>query len=137
MSTPHPVDIHVGQRVRLARLSAGLSQSQLAGAVGITFQQVQKYEKGTNRISASRLYQFANILGVDIPYFFQGADNAGTDGQKPADEGVAFQRVDVDLLHSLADLDDTRLKRELLQLVRVLTSTRGSKAKSEESNDHG
>ena len=105
-----------------------MSQSQLAGSVGITFQQVQKYEKGTNRISASRLFQFANILGVDIPYFFQGADEAGT-AEKPVDESLAFQRVDVDLLHSLADLEDTRLKRELLQLVRALTATHGSKPK--------
>jgi transcriptional regulator with XRE-family HTH domain len=67
----HDIDKHVGSQVRACRLARGISQSKLAEAVGLTFQQIQKYEKGANRISASRLQQFSNILGVLVPFFFQ------------------------------------------------------------------
>ena len=70
---PNPTDKHVGSRVRLQRMTLGKSQSWLGDAVGLTFQQIQKYEKGTNRIGSSRLQQFANILDVPISYFFEGA----------------------------------------------------------------
>ena len=70
--TPNPTDKHVGTRVRMRRLMLGMSQTKLADALGITFQQVQKYEKGVNRISASRLQHISNILQVPIPFFFEG-----------------------------------------------------------------
>jgi transcriptional regulator with XRE-family HTH domain len=70
---PNATDRHVGQRVRQRRQELGLSQTALGDSVGLTFQQIQKYEKGTNRISSSRLQQFANILKVGVPYFFEGA----------------------------------------------------------------
>ena len=70
--SPNPVDIHVGNRVRMRRLMLDLSQTQLADALGITFQQVQKYEKGVNRISASRLQHISHILQAPIPFFFEG-----------------------------------------------------------------
>src|SRR6202140_2944598 len=70
---PHPTDKYVGSRVRMRRLMLGLSQAQLGEALGITFQQVQKYEKGTNRISASRLQGISQILQVPIEFFFDGA----------------------------------------------------------------
>lgn len=70
----HAVDVHVGRRLRLKRTLAGLSQTDLAGAVGLTFQQIQKYEKGANRISAGRLVQFAGALGVPVSFFFDGGD---------------------------------------------------------------
>ncbi|MCF8534076.1 MAG: helix-turn-helix domain-containing protein [Reyranella sp.] len=66
----HPVDIHVGGRLRQRRVDRDMSQEKLGNAVGLTFQQIQKYERGTNRISASRLYEFAGKLGVDVGYFF-------------------------------------------------------------------
>ena len=69
---PDPIDKHVGNRICLRRLDIGCSQTKLAKAVGVTFQQVQKYEKGTNRIAASRLYKLAEILGVPITFFFDG-----------------------------------------------------------------
>ena len=75
-TVPHPIDIHVGQRLRAARLIANLSQSTLGEAVDVSFQQIQKYEKGTNRISASRLYIIAHVLGVDISFFFEGIDGS-------------------------------------------------------------
>lgn len=71
---PHPIDIHVGQRVRERRTLLGLSQSHLAEQVGLTFQQIQKYERGTNRISASRLWQLSDVLGVSISWFFEDLD---------------------------------------------------------------
>ncbi len=69
-SSRHPVDIHVGQRVRLQRQRRGLSQTQVASAVGLTFQQLQKYERGTNRISSSKLFELSKVLGVPVGYFF-------------------------------------------------------------------
>jgi transcriptional regulator with XRE-family HTH domain len=70
---PNSIDIHVGSRLRMRRLMLGMSQEKLAQAFGLTFQQVQKYEKGMNRISASRLQQAAHILDVPVPFFFDGA----------------------------------------------------------------
>src|SRR6266702_2790302 len=70
---PNPTDQHVGSRVRMRRLMLGMSQTKLGDALGLTFQQVQKYEKGTNRISASRLQHISNILQVQVPFFFEGA----------------------------------------------------------------
>jgi len=69
---PHPVDIHVGLRLRERRTELGISQTNLAASLGLTFQQVQKYEQAKNRISASRLYRFGKILGVPVTFFFEG-----------------------------------------------------------------
>lgn len=78
-----PVDVYVGNRVRSRRLQLGLSQEKIAAAIGVTFQQVQKYEKGTNRMGASRLQQMSKELRVPVAYFFEGAPGFGTTG--PAD----------------------------------------------------
>lgn len=75
---PDPIDLHVGERVRLRRLLVGLSQEQLADAVCITFQQIQKYERGINRISASRLFGIANALSVPVSFFFEGLEGQTT-----------------------------------------------------------
>ncbi len=74
---PHPTDKHVGSRVRMRRMQLGISQEKLGDAIGLTFQQVQKYEKGTNRISASRMQQISVILNVPITYFYEGAPGSG------------------------------------------------------------
>jgi transcriptional regulator with XRE-family HTH domain len=71
--TPNPIDKHVGSRLRMRRMMLGMSQEKLGEAFGLTFQQVQKYEKGMNRISASRLQQAAQILDVSVPFFFEGS----------------------------------------------------------------
>lgn len=68
--TPHPIDLHVGERIKLRRKILKMSQSQLADAIGITFQQVQKYEKGSNRVGAGRLFDIGNVLGVEVSFFF-------------------------------------------------------------------
>src|ERR1700689_2631942 len=72
---PNPIDKHVGSRVRMRRMMLGMSQEKLGDALGLTFQQVQKYEKGTNRIGSSRLQQIANILQVPVSFFFDGGPN--------------------------------------------------------------
>ncbi len=76
---PKPVDKHVGGRVRMRRLMLGMSQSALADAIGVTFQQVQKYEKGTNRMGSSRLQQVANVLQVPVKFFFEDVPRAAED----------------------------------------------------------
>ena len=68
---PNPIDVHVGSRIRMRRTLLGISQTALADAIGLTFQQVQKYEKGVNRVSSSRLVDLANALDLTIPYFFE------------------------------------------------------------------
>src|SRR5215472_9678771 len=83
---PNPIDQHVGSRVRMRRLMLAMSQEKLGDALGLTFQQVQKYEKGTNRIGASRLHQISHILQVPVAFFFEGAPNlhGSTDRMKEA-----------------------------------------------------
>jgi transcriptional regulator with XRE-family HTH domain len=73
---PNPIDVHVGSRVRMRRMMVGMSQEKLGDALGLTFQQIQKYEKGTNRIGASRMHQIAAALGVQIEFFYEGAPHA-------------------------------------------------------------
>src|SRR3954449_6643172 len=86
--TPNPIDKHVGSRVRMRRMMLSMSQEKLADALDLTFQQVQKYEKGTNRIGASRLLAIAHILGVGIEFFFDGLDDPPSNGFQP-DRSVA------------------------------------------------
>lgn len=114
----HPIDKHVAQRLRLARASRKLSQTQLADASGITFQQVQKYEKGTNRVSASRLFEFATLLEVEISYFFEGAN--GDAGAASETDFFDIAQVDVEILRALREIRDTPLKRKLLDLITSL-----------------
>jgi transcriptional regulator with XRE-family HTH domain len=118
----HPIDRHVGFRLRLARASRKLSQTDLAKASGITFQQVQKYEKGTNRVSASRLFEFATLLGVQISYFFEGADESGVERTQLMADAPSFQvsPVDVEILRALWKVKDSRVKRRLLDIITSL-----------------
>ena len=80
--SPNPVDIYVGNRVRMRRLMLDISQTRLADALGVTFQQVQKYEKGVNRISASRLQQMSHFLQIPIPFFFEGLPSPSQGSKK-------------------------------------------------------
>jgi transcriptional regulator with XRE-family HTH domain len=93
---PTAVDVHVGQKIRAHRIFLGMSQTELADTAGITFQQVQKYERGANRVGASRLQQFSETLGVSPFYFFEGAPTVGkekpapNEGELPEHEIVSF-----------------------------------------------
>jgi transcriptional regulator with XRE-family HTH domain len=80
----NPIDIHVGSRMRVRRMALGMSQEKLATALGLTFQQVQKYEKGANRMGSSRLQHAADVLGVAVPFFFEGAGEGQPDGSAPS-----------------------------------------------------
>ncbi len=115
-STPNPIDIHVGKRLRLRRTLLGMSQERLGELLGLTFQQVQKYERGANRIGSSRLFELGQILDVPVSFFFDDLPEA-TSGAVPgyprlglAEEGATFEHADEAL-----PLD----KRETLELVRA------------------
>ena len=107
---PNPVDVHVGARVRLRRTLLGMSQEKLGDAIGLTFQQVQKYERGANRIGASRLFHLSRVLDVPVSFFFE--DMPSTAGPKgAASRGMAEQRAGYD--------GDPMARRETLELVRA------------------
>jgi transcriptional regulator with XRE-family HTH domain len=109
---PNPIDVHVGSRVRLRRTLLGMSQTALAEAVGLTFQQIQKYERGVNRVSSSRLVDLANALNVTISYFFDEM-SAGVSAQSPSELMRKNRRPDIDLEK------DPLAKRETLEFVRA------------------
>jgi transcriptional regulator with XRE-family HTH domain len=94
---PHPTDKHVGRRVRMRRLMLGMSQTTLGDALGLTFQQVQKYEKGTNRIGAGRLQRISELLQVPVSFFFEGAPH-GPGGHDDAQTGAPFPQYVSDYL---------------------------------------
>jgi transcriptional regulator with XRE-family HTH domain len=118
---PHPTDKHVGSRVRMRRMMLGLSQEKVADALGLTFQQVQKYEKGTNRISASRLQQISSVLKVPVPFFFEGApDQSKIDAKAtPANEASEFlaTRDGLALAEAFTAIKDAKLRRSIVSLV--------------------
>jgi len=120
---PHPVDVHVGRRVHDRRLALGFNQSELGRALGLTFQQVQKYEKGANRISASKLFDIARFFKVDIAYFFEGLN--GTQAGM-AEEGAVFEpapkatRQTIEINHLAGQLTPTQ-QRVVLELLREMS----------------
>ena len=119
---PHPVDRHVGRRVCEKRISLGYNQSDLGRALGLTFQQVQKYEKGANRISASKLWQIARFFKVDIGYFFQGlAEQPGVaEGEAAAFEhDFPATRYTIELAR-LAPALPARKQKLVLEMVREM-----------------
>ena len=121
---PDPIDKHVGSRVRMRRLMLDMSQEKLGNELGITFQQVQKYEKGTNRISASRLQAMSHILQVPVPFFFEGSPQIaghvrkGATAPSPAYVSEFLATSDgMKLVRAFAQIGDTKLKRSLVRLV--------------------
>ena len=124
---PNPVDVHVGSRVRLRRMLVGMSQEKLGDALGLTFQQVQKYEKGTNRIGASRLYQISQNLGVAVQFFFDdmpaiGADDASSAGAKsPYVMDFVSSAEGLQLNRAFTQIDQPAVRKKLLELVKSLS----------------
>ena len=116
-SAPHPVDVQVGHRLRLRRAALGLSQTTLAEQVGLTFQAIQKYERGENRISASRLYQFAQILNVPVSYFFDEPPSKGAAAVEPWLMELSEREIH-ELLRAYSALRSNRLRRSFLRLLR-------------------
>jgi transcriptional regulator with XRE-family HTH domain len=125
--TPNPIDKHVGSRVRMRRMMVGMSQEKLGDALGLTFQQVQKYEKGTNRIGASRLQQISSILQVPVAFFFEGAPQASNDDNielrldgAPSPAYVSDFLATSDglaLTKSFMRIKDAKLRRRIVDLV--------------------
>jgi transcriptional regulator with XRE-family HTH domain len=119
---PHSTDKHVGSRVRMRRLMLGMSQEKLADAIGLTFQQVQKYEKGTNRMGASRLQQIAHVLQVPVPFFFEGISVHPLDGlaEAPSPAYVSDFLATSDglaLTKAFMRINDAKLRRRIVNLV--------------------
>ncbi len=109
---PNPIDVHVGSRVRLRRTLRGMSQEKLGEAIGLTFQQVQKYERGANRIGASRLYDLSRVLDVPVSFFFDDMpEDIAEQSPRQQGEGLAEEREDFEA--------DPMNKRETLELVRA------------------
>ena len=110
---PSPVDVHVGRQVRLYRTVAGLSQTQLAEAIGLTFQQVQKYERGGNRISASKLVQIGQVLGTPVTAFFEGLEAESETTQEP---GIMLRREAIELSRAYERIASPDLRQSLMDL---------------------
>jgi transcriptional regulator with XRE-family HTH domain len=129
---PNPVDAHVGSRVRLRRMLLGMSQERLGESMGLTFQQVQKYEKGVNRIGASRLFQISKILDVPVQFFFEEAPYSG-DGNavrgmaKPDSEAFILEflnsREGLELNRAFVKIGDAKVRKSVVDLVRALSGS--------------
>ena len=126
---PDPVDVEVGHRIRIERLSRGLSQTALANQLGVTFQQVQKYEKGVNRVGAGRLTKIAEVLGVSVSTFFSGKEVLESEQSRTGDAASPLKLLTVSgafrLLRAYADIEDTNLRRSIVDLVEQISTHRG------------
>lgn len=131
MEGPNPVDIYVGGRLRLRRNLLGLSQSQLGKASGLTFQQIQKYERGTNRMGASRLVQFARILDIPVNWFFEslpeGVSLRAASMSEPkhteaalAQDEFLHKRETAELLRAWYKMTDPKQRRKILSLIKSI-----------------
>jgi len=128
---PNPMDIHVGSRVRLRRMLLGMSQEKLGDHLGLTFQQVQKYEKGINRIGASRLFDLSKTLGVPISYFYEDApvaepglaEDPSEYGEKTGESSVfdfLSTREGLELNKAFVKITNARVRRTIVEIVRSL-----------------
>jgi len=132
---PHPVDIYVGSKVKSRRLLLGLSQEELAKAIGLTFQQVQKYERGTNRISVSRLVDICKALKVQAEYFFDagtpklaGTRNLALKGfsdtkQEALEPDTLMKRDVLDLVRAYSSIRSPQLKKQILEMAKALSAS--------------
>ena len=126
---PNPIDVHVGARIRMRRLLLDMNQETLAKALGLTFQQVQKYEGGANRVSASRLSQMAEILGVPIAYFF--GDLRPDDAELSAEEKTwreHLQRPEtIELIRLYYAIPDAQIRRQFLEMTKTVAEASPAK----------
>lgn len=129
---PNPTDVHVGARVRLRRTLLGMSQEKLGDAIGLTFQQVQKYERGANRVGASRLYDLSRVLDVPVAFFFE--DMASTVAVEPHPGGLAepaegyeadpmLKRETLELVRAYYKITDPHIRRRLFDLAKALAKS--------------
>ncbi|MEM1138359.1 MAG: helix-turn-helix transcriptional regulator [Pseudomonadota bacterium] len=132
----HPIDVYVGRRVRIRRMEMGITQQQLAREIGVTFQQVQKYERGVNRISASKLFRVARLFGVAVDFFFEGAEDteihiAHEPGFEESSEAFRHEELEpvlaflsshegMELNRSFKKIPSTKLRREIASLIEAI-----------------
>jgi transcriptional regulator with XRE-family HTH domain len=128
---PNPIDVHVGSRVRLRRNMLGLSQEKLGEAIGLTFQQVQKYERGANRIGASRLLELSRVLDVPVSFFYDETDPVRAPAiptgfeetpQEGFDSDPMHRRETQELVTAYYDIDDAAARRRLFDLAKALAA---------------
>ena len=134
--TPNPVDVHVGSRVRLRRTLLGLSQEKLGDALGLTFQQVQKYERGANRIGASRLFDLSRVLDVPISFFFDDMASEVSDRSPARQPGMAdmpqadfesdpmARRETLELVRAYYMIEDVNVRKRVFDLAKALASAK-------------
>ena len=136
-SQAHPVDVHVGRRLRLKRTIMGLSQESIGKAIGVTFQQIQKYERGINRMGASRLYDFARALHVPVSYFFEGYGDELSDhsplygmaeSESPAFEHAAISnRETMDIMRAYHKIKNPQVRKRIVDLIKSMAEEAASK----------
>jgi len=112
----NPVDVLVGQNIRIHRLDKGLSQTELGKHIGVTFQQVQKYENGVNRVGSGRLFKIAGVLGVAVSTFFDGADQTDEKSLKTSPTAMLAEPYALRLLRAFSDIADPELRRSLVEM---------------------
>jgi len=130
MSTPDPIDIHVGSRVRMRRTLLGMSQEKLGNALGLTFQQIQKYERGANRIGSSRLFKLSQILDVPVNYFFDDMADASGKRSKGLGEGgprhfeadQLSKRETLELVRAYYRITDAKIRKRTFELVKAIAN---------------
>ncbi len=121
----HPVDVHVGKRIRHRRWLVGMTQQQLAEKVGIKFQQIQKYETGMNRVSASRLWDIAEAMGVPVSFFFEGLESANGEAapaERQVQGDILSDKEALELVRSYYAIPENQ-RRRLFDLARVLSNS--------------
>lgn len=129
--TPNPIDVHVGSRLRMRRMLIGMSQEKLGESLDVTFQQIQKYEKGSNRVSASRLFDISLILGVPVQFFFDDI-KLGSDTKNSAsrEQAEAMQMIDflsssdgALLVRTFSGIEDAEIRRSIIDLVKSISDS--------------
>ncbi len=129
---PNPIDKHVGSRVRMRRMMLGMSQEKLGDALGLTFQQVQKYEKGSNRIGASRLQQIAHILQVPVAFFFEGAPPPPGGPTGFSEESTEYLQNTLStsdglaLVKAFSNIQNAKLRRRIVDLVEEMAGEKAT-----------
>ena len=145
MAMYHPVDVHVGRRMHQRRALLGMNQTMLGAAVGLTYQQIQKYERGANRISSSRLWQFAQALDVPVSFFFEelparpGAGRRTTVADTPfqKEKDPLVKRETLELVRGYYKIEDRRVRKRIFEMVKAVGASQGNGAQNGTHNGSG
>ncbi|PWE53146.1 transcriptional regulator [Metarhizobium album] len=122
-SQPHAVDVQVGKKIRNQRMISGISQSELGDRIGVTFQQIQKYEKGSNRVSASRLVEIAGAMNIDVRSFFDEMEGQAANNNESVKEEFVVSRQGLLLNSAFLSIKNEAIRTKILKLVQEIAST--------------